>query len=66
MGDEEDVFYTEGGETVEQVVPDKLCLPHHWKCSESSWMGLRATSSSGRCEGVWTWMIFKVRFQCQM
>lgn len=65
MGDEEDVFYTEGGEIEEQVVPEKLCLPHHWKCSESSWMGLWATSSSGRCEGVWTWMIFKVRFQCQ-
>jgi len=44
--------------------PEKLWLPHPWKCSRPGWMGLGATWSSGRCpclwQGGWSRMIFKV------
>ena len=29
--------------------PEKLGMPHPWKCSRPGWMGLGATSSGGRC-----------------
>jgi len=29
--------------------PEKLWMPHHWKCSGSGWMGLWAIWSSWRC-----------------
>ena len=38
-------------------LPKKWWLPHHWKCSKSSWMGIWATWSHGRCprpcQGGW-------------
>jgi len=38
--------------------PEKLWIPHHWKCLQSGWMGLWAAWCSGRCpcpwQGGWT------------
>lgn len=44
--------------------PEKLWMPHPWKCSNHVWMGLWATWSSWRCpcpwQAGWNHMMLKV------
>ena len=36
--------------------PEKLWMPHPWRCSRPGWMGPWAAWSSIKCEGWWPWL----------
>ena len=40
-------FHSESGDTLQQVVPERLWMPHPWRHSKLGWMWLWAAWSSG-------------------